>query len=40
MVSVLFFYSENPSLNPTEAYIFSCKMLFDINKNIQEKKLG
>ena len=38
MVSVHFFYSENSSLNPTEAYIFSCKTLLDINKNVQEKK--
>ena len=37
MVSVLAFYSHNPSLNPAEVYSFcSSKMFFEKNENKQK----
>ena len=37
LVSVLTFYSDNPSLNPTEAYSFSVKFVFEKNENEQKE---
>ena len=37
MVSVLAFYSDDPSSNPTEAYSFSVKFVFEKNKNKQKE---
>ena len=39
MVSVLAFYSDDPSLNPTEVYNFSVKLLLKITK-INKKEAG
>ena len=37
VVSVLAFYSDNPSLNPAEAYSsYFCKILFEKNENKQK----
>ena len=36
VVSVLAFYSDNPSLNPAEAYSFSVKIVFEKTKNKQK----
>ena len=38
MVNVLAFYSDDPSLNPAEAYCFYVKILFETNKNKQIKR--
>ena len=41
VVSVLAFYSDDPSSNPAEAYSFSCKIVFEKNKNKQkESRVG
>ena len=37
VVSVLAFYSNNPSLNLTDAYIFSVKFVFKKNENKQKE---
>ena len=37
MVSVLAFYSNNPSLNPIDAYIFPVKFVFVKNENKQKE---
>ena len=37
VVSVLAFYSDDPSSNPTEAYSFSVKFVFEKNKNKQKE---
>ena len=37
MVSVLVFYSDNPSSNPGEGYSFSEKIVFEKNKNKQKE---
>ena len=34
MVSILTYYSNNPSAYPSEVYSFPAKMLFEINKNM------
>ena len=34
MVSILTYYSNDPSYYPSEVYTFSAKMLFEINKNM------
>ena len=39
MVSMLAFFSGNPSLNPAEAYIFSVNFLF-VNKDNKQKEAG
>ena len=39
MVSVLAFYSDNPSLNPTDASSFFVKFVFEKNKN-KQKEVG
>ena len=39
MVSVLAFYSDDPSLNPAEVYNFSVKLLLKITK-INKKEAG
>ena len=36
MVSVLTFYSDDPSLNPAKAYSFSVKFLFEKKENKQK----
>ena len=36
MVSVLAFYSDDPSSNPADAYSFSVKIVFDKNENKQK----
>ena len=40
MVSVLAFYSEDPSSNPADTYSFSVKFMFGKNKNKQRKGPG
>ena len=41
MVSVLAFYSDDPSSNPTEVYNFSVKLLLEITKiNKKEDRVG
>ena len=40
MVSVLTFYSEDPSSNPAEAYSFFCNIVFEKNENKQKKRPG
>ena len=40
VVIVLAFYSDDPSLNPAEAYSFFCKIVFEKNENKQERGLG
>ena len=40
VVSMLTFFSDGLSWHPTEAYRFFCKMLFEKNKNKQEKRPG
>ena len=37
MVSVLAFYSDDPSSNPAEAYIFSIKNLYEKNLNKEKQ---
>ena len=37
MVSVLVFYSDDPSSNTTEAYKFFCKIVFEKNENKQKE---
>ena len=37
VVSVLAFYSDDPSSNPAEAYSFFCKIVFEKNKNEQKE---
>ena len=37
VVSVLAFYSDDPSLNPAEAYSFICNIVFENNKNKQKR---
>ena len=37
MVSVLAFYSEDPSSNPAEAYSFFCNVVFEKNENKQKE---
>ena len=37
MVSVVAFYSDDPSLNPAEAYSFSVKFVFEKNENKQKE---
>ena len=37
VVSVLAFYSDNPSLNSSEAYSFSVKFVFEKNENKQKE---
>ena len=37
MVSVLTFYSDDPSLNPAKAYSFSVKFLFEKKENKQKE---
>ena len=37
VVTVLAFYSNNPSLNLTDAYIFSVKFVFEKNENKQKE---
>ena len=37
MVSVFTFYSDNPSLNPADAYSFYVKLLFEKNENKQKE---
>ena len=37
MVSVLAFYSDDPSLNPSETYIFSVEFVFEKPKNKQKR---
>ena len=37
MVSVLAIYSDNPSSNPVEAYIFSFKFVFEKKENKQNE---
>ena len=36
-VSVLTFYSDDPSLNPAEAYCFSVQFVFEMNENKQKE---
>ena len=40
VVSVLAFYSDDPSSNPAEAYNFSCKNVFEKNENKQKRGRG
>ena len=40
VVSVLAFYSDDPSLNPAEAYSFSVKWVFENNKNKEKRGRG
>ena len=40
VVSVLAFYSDEPSLNPTDAFSFSVKFVFEKNKNKQKRGRG
>ena len=40
VVSVLALYSDDPSLNPTEAYSFSVTCVFEKNKNKQKRGRG
>ena len=37
MVSVLAFYSDDPSSNPGDSYIFSVKFVFEKNENKQKE---
>ena len=37
VVSVLTYYSNDPSSNPAEANSFFCKMLFEMNENKQKE---
>ena len=37
VVSVLSFYSDDPSSNPAEAYIFTVKFVFEKNENKQKE---
>ena len=37
VVSVLAFYSNNPSSNPADVYSFSVKFVFEKNENIQKE---
>ena len=37
MVSVLAFYSDNPSSNPADAYSFSVQIVFEKNENKQKE---
>ena len=37
MVSVLAFYSDDPSSNPADAYSFSVQILFEKNENKQKE---
>ena len=37
VVSVLSFYSDDPSSNPAEAYIFTAKFVFEKNENKQKE---
>ena len=38
MVSILTFYSDDPSSNPAGANIFLCKMLLQKNENKQKRE--
>ena len=40
VVSILAFYSDDPSSNPAEAYSFFCKLVFEKNKNKQKDRVG
>ena len=40
MVSVLTFYSDDPSSNPADAYSFSVQIVFEKNENKQKKRPG
>ena len=40
VVSVLAFYSNDPSSNPAEAYNFSIKFVFEKNKKTKEAGVG
>ena len=41
MVSVLAFYSDDPSSNPADAYSFSVKFVYEKNENKQkEARIG
>ena len=40
VVSALAFYSDDPSSNPTEAYNFSGKFVFEKNENKQNRGRG
>ena len=40
VVSVIVFYSDNPSLNPAKANIFSGKFVFEKNENKQKESGG
>ena len=40
VVSVLAFYTNDPSSNPAEAYSFSVKFVFEKNKNKQKEARG
>ena len=37
MVSMLAFYSDDPSSNPADVYNFSVKFVFEKNENIQKE---
>ena len=37
VVSMLAFYSDDPSSNPADAYRFSVKFVFEKNENIQKE---
>ena len=37
VVSVCAFYSDDPSSNPSEAYSFFCKIVFEKNENKQKE---
>ena len=40
VVSVLAFYSEDPSSNPAEVYNFSVKIVIETNENKQKRVRG
>ena len=40
VVSVLAFYSDNPSSNPADAYSFSVQIVFEKNENKQKRGRG
>ena len=40
VVIVLAFYSDDPSLNPAEAYSFFCKIVFEKNEKNKKRGLG
>ena len=40
VISVLAFYSNDPSSNPAEAYNFSIKFVFEKNKKTKEAGVG